>query len=73
MDEKVIETLTIIASWKLPETGRFWDRECTKPISFEAACGEYGARDYMRELAQETLNYLKQKQQDTNERPDKTN
>lgn len=47
------ETLSRIAKWEdeFPETGRFWDDKKTRPMSYAAAYGSNGERDFMRELA----------------------
>lgn len=47
--------LTKIANWELPESGKFWDIEKKEPMSYEAAFGSNGARDYIRSLAINTL------------------
>lgn len=38
-----------------PETGEFWDREKTQPISYGAQFGSNGERDFMREIARKAL------------------
>ncbi|MDM0024122.1 hypothetical protein [Variovorax saccharolyticus] len=53
--ERMRRALTIIANWALPETGKFWDEEKTRPTSYETEYGSNGARDYMRSLASMTL------------------
>lgn len=50
-NEELIDVLKIISKWELPETGRFWDDEATQPMSYEAAYGSSGVRDYFKELA----------------------
>jgi hypothetical protein len=47
--------LTIVQKWQLPSTGKFWDKEETQPMSYEAAYGSNGAREFMRNVANEAL------------------
>jgi hypothetical protein len=54
-----VETLEKLAKWELPETGKFWDEEKMRPISYESEYGSNGARDYIKRLAAQTLNNLK--------------
>jgi hypothetical protein len=54
-EDRLRKALTIIANWTLPATGKFWDEEQTRPTSYEAEYGSNGARDYMRNLAAQTL------------------
>lgn len=49
------DALTKIANWELPETGKFWDKEETRPMSYEAAYGSNGVRDYIRSVARKVL------------------
>ena len=52
--KKMQEALKMIEDWKLPSTGKFWDREQqTQPMSYEAAYGSNGVRDYIRSIARE--------------------
>lgn len=44
-----------IANWELPATGKFWDEEQTRPISYETEYGSNGAREYMRNIAKIAL------------------
>lgn len=53
--ERMRRALTIIANWTLPETGEYWDKERTRPVSYEAEHGSNGVRDYMKNLAAQTL------------------
>lgn len=43
--------LDIISNWKLPDTGKFWDAEQKNPMSYAAAYGSNGERDYMKDVA----------------------
>jgi hypothetical protein len=57
---KVITFLQKVANWELPSTGTFWDpRDRTQPISYEAAHGSNGVRDYFKDLARKLLNEIK--------------
>ncbi len=40
---------------EFPETGKFWDDEPTRPMSYSAAYGSNGERDYMRSVARAAL------------------
>lgn len=46
-----------IARWhgEFPDTGAFWDKEKTRPVSFGSEYGSNGERDYMRQLAVDAL------------------
>lgn len=50
--------LNIIANWELPATGKFWDAEKTKPLSYEAEKGSNGVRDFMKRIAQDLLSLI---------------
>jgi hypothetical protein len=52
---KMEEALKIIKYWKLPDTGLFWDTERNQPMSYEAAFGSNGVRDYMKSIANDCL------------------
>jgi hypothetical protein len=54
--EKMEAALSIVRDWKLPATGRFWDDgKKTRPLSYEAAYGSNGVRDYMKNIANDAL------------------
>lgn len=53
--EELENALKKIASWELPETGKFWDKEETRPLSYEAEYGSNGVRDYIKKIAQDSL------------------
>lgn len=46
-----------VARWhgEFPATGKFFDAEETRPMSYAAAYGSNGERDYMRRVAQQAL------------------
>ena len=46
-----------VARWhgEFPETGKFWDDEKTRQISYGAEYGSNGERDFMRQLALDAL------------------
>lgn len=54
--ERAERALQQIQKWELPNTGKFWDKERTQPMSYEACYGSHGARDYFRNLANHVLN-----------------
>lgn len=49
------DALQKIAAWELPETGKFWDEEKKEPMSYGAAYGSNGERDYMKKVATAAL------------------
>jgi hypothetical protein len=53
---KVREALEIIAGWELPASGQTWDDG--SPMSYGAAFGSNGERDYMRQVASDALQAL---------------
>lgn len=55
--EEAVEALRRIERWfgEFPETGRFWDKEKQEPMSYAAAFGSNGERDYMRGIACDAL------------------
>lgn len=60
MAERITEleaALKRIVKWsgEFPPTGRYWDHEKTDEMSYEAAFGSNGTRDYMRSIARDAL------------------
>jgi len=56
--EKLRDALTTVKKWKFPETGKFWDEDKPFPkekMSYGAAYGSNGERDYMKGIASEAL------------------
>lgn len=53
--QQLEQALKIIAEWRLPETGKFWDEEKTRPMSYESEYGSNGAREYMKAIATNAL------------------
>lgn len=49
------ETLERIEQWVMPESGLFWNDDPAKPVSYGAAFGSNGEREYIRKLAREAL------------------
>ena len=56
---EVIRYLKYIEEWKLPETNLFYDDDRTRPMSYEAAYGSQGAKQYIRLMASNALKLLK--------------
>lgn len=55
---KLTLALKRIEKWQgeFPETGRFWDEpQNTQPMSYGAAFGSNGERDFMRQIARDAL------------------
>lgn len=44
-----------VAAWKLPETGKFWDKEQKEPMSYSAAYGSDGVRNHFMKIATDVL------------------
>ncbi len=61
INEELVQALEIISNWNLPDTGRTWDDGT--PMSYEAAYGSNGARDYIKSVASQAI--LKAKAQTT--------
>lgn len=57
INEELVNALQIIADWKLPESGKSWDDDT--PMSYEAAYGSNGARDFIRSVAEQALSKAK--------------
>lgn len=53
--KKLREALEIIEAWKLPETGKFWNGDPKRPMSYRACFGTNGERDFMRSIAKKAL------------------
>lgn len=49
--EQARAALAKIANWEMPPSGRFWDKEQTDPMSYGAAFGSNGERDYVKSVA----------------------
>ena len=56
-EERLEAALQRIAKWygEFPDTGLYWDKEETLKMSYSAAFGSNGERDYMRKVAQDAL------------------
>jgi len=52
---KLLEALHKIANWELPESGSFWDNDKKDPMSYEAAFGSNGVRDYIKSVAKAAI------------------
>jgi|GEM_PF-3784566 len=65
----LVEALRKVAEWKLPETGRFWDDDKTRPLSYEAAYGSNGAREFIRGIARAALTQYNNPPQPGNTQP----
>ena len=56
--DEVNRLMQQIIAWKLPETGKYYDAEQQHPMSYEMCYGSNGAREYVRNLAQDALSLL---------------
>lgn len=56
--DEVNRLMQQIIAWKLPETGKYYDAEQQHPMSYEMCYGSNGAREYIRNLAQDALSLL---------------
>lgn len=54
-DQTLMNALEKIKNWKLPTTGKFWDKKEKEPMSYEACFGSDGVRDYFKSLATKAL------------------
>lgn len=55
--ERKDAALARIEKWfgEFPKTGRYWDKQKTEEMSYAAAFGSNGERDYMRAVARNAL------------------
>jgi hypothetical protein len=53
--DRLRNALSKIANWELPETGRFWEDDKGRPVSYEAEYGSGGVKRYIQNLASEAL------------------
>lgn len=55
--KELVEALERVERWngEFPETGEFWDKEKTRPISYGAQWGSNGERDFMRNIARTAI------------------
>ena len=49
------KALELIMNWDLPESGMYWDKEKKDAMSYGAAFGSNGERDYFKKIAQTAL------------------
>jgi hypothetical protein len=49
------KALQAVERWELPSTGQYWDKEQTQPMSYGAAYGSNGEREYFRHIARTAL------------------
>ncbi len=59
---ELLEALKQIAKWELPETKEFWDKEQTRPVSFETQYGSNGVRDYIKSIASKAVKLIEEQQ-----------
>jgi len=52
--QELKKALEKVVEWKMPETEKFWNDGVT-PMSYSAAYGSNGERDYIRQIAQEAI------------------
>jgi len=55
--ERLESALKRIERWfgEFPDTGKFWDDDKTRPVTYGACYGSNGERDFMRQIAREAL------------------
>lgn len=54
--ELILEkALLEIENWNMPPTGKFWDEEKTRPMSYASCYGSNGEREYVRNIARKAL------------------
>jgi hypothetical protein len=49
------EALQKVLKWEMPVTGQFWDKEEKQPMSYAAAYGSNGERDYIKSIAKAAI------------------
>lgn len=54
-NERLREVLEKIAKWEMPETGKYWDDDSERPMSYAACYGSNGERDYIISIATQAL------------------
>jgi hypothetical protein len=54
--KRLRKALEFVLAWQFPATGKFWDDEKTRPMTYGAAYGSNGERDYMKQYIREALN-----------------
>lgn len=54
-NSKMRQALEVVANWRLPSTGKFWNDDKTDPMSYGACYGSSGERDYIKSIATEAL------------------
>lgn len=54
-NERLRDSLQKIANWELPPSGKYWDLLETEPMSYEAAYGSNGVREYIKSIAANAL------------------
>lgn len=52
---ELLKALELIAAWKMPPTGQFWDKEEKEPMSYGACYGSNGERDYIISIARKAI------------------
>lgn len=50
-----VEALQKVMEWKMPVTGQFWDKDGKEPMSYAAAFGSNGERDYIKSIANDAI------------------
>lgn len=53
--EQLEAALRKIEAWEMPLTGKFWENDPTRPMSYSACWGSNGERDVIREIARAAL------------------
>jgi len=71
-NERLKEVLKKIANWELPNSGQYWDqrkpRNESNEMSYEAAFGSNGVRDYIKWTAEKALLQSTAKEDGNNEK-----
>ena len=51
----LLKLLQKIEKWEMPVTNQFWDKDGKEPISYSAAYGSNGERDYIKSIAKAAI------------------
>jgi len=53
--ERLRAALAYVIAWEFPATGKFWEDDPSRPMSWAACHGSNGEREHMREVARKAL------------------
>lgn len=56
---ELVVALNKVLNWELPETGKFWNADETQPMSYQAAYGSEGAKEYFQKIVKAAIEKAK--------------